>query len=50
VPETTTKFKLIDDAAGKAAVIWLLGEFGELVESGPCVAVIAAFAYSSSDS
>jgi len=37
VPETTTKFKLIDDAAGKAAVIWLLGEFGELVEEGPYI-------------
>ena len=37
VPETTTKFKLIDDAEGKAAVIWLLGEFGELVEEGPYI-------------
>jgi len=37
VPKIAELFKNIDKASGKAAVIWMIGEYGQLVEDGPYI-------------
>lgn len=37
VESTSKKFSMIDDAEGKASVIWMIGEFGELLDQGPYI-------------